>query len=184
MNKKSSLKQKRRIGQTKHFSACLTDYYHKKSTMKKAISILIFLFVGIIIQAQNANPNYDEALAKKLRADEYGMKNYVLVILKTGENKTTDKEELNNLFRGHMENIQRLVKEGKLIVAGPFGENNLTWRGLFILDVKTVEEARELVQTDPTIKAGIFDVDLVPWYGSAALPEYLPASDKIWKVEH
>lgn len=145
--------------------------------------MLIFLFAGMTIYAQETNPNYDAELAKKLDADEYGMKNYVLVILKTGENKTTDKEELNKLFRGHMENIQRLVKEGKLIVAGPFGENNLTWRGLFIFDVKTVEEARELVQTDPAIKAKLFDVDLVPWYGSAALPEYLPASDKIWKAE-
>ena len=152
--------------------------------MKTTFVILLFLISCNTVFAQNTNPNYDAELAKKLNADEYGMKNYVLVILKTGENKTTDKEELNKLFRGHMENIQRLVKEGKLIVAGPFGENNLTWRGLFIFDVKTVEEARELVQTDPAIKAGIFDVDLVPWYGSAALPEYLPASDKIWKANH
>jgi uncharacterized protein YciI len=76
-----------------------------------------------------------------------------------------------------------LVDEGKLIVAGPFGTNDKTWRGLFILDVKTVEEASALVQTDPAVKAKLFDVDLVPWYGSAALPEYLPASDKIWKAE-
>ncbi len=152
--------------------------------MKTTVAILLFLISGITVYAQNTNPNFDAELAKKLSADEYGMKNYVLVILKTGENKTTDKEELNKLFRGHMENIQRLVKEGKLIVAGPFGENNLTWRGLFIFDVKTVEEARELVQTDPAIKAKLFDVDLVPWYGSAALPEYLPASDKIWKTNH
>ena len=151
--------------------------------MKTTYFILFFLVSVITASAQNTNPNFDAELSKKLGADEYGMKNYVLVILKTGENKTTDKEELNKLFRGHMENIQRLVKEGKLIVAGPFGENNLTWRGLFIFDVKTVEEARELVQTDPAIKAKLFDVDLVPWYGSAALPEYLPASDKIWKTE-
>jgi uncharacterized protein YciI len=151
--------------------------------MKKAISVFILLFAAIAVFAQKTNADYDAELAKKLGADDYGMKNYVLVILKTGENKTTDKEQLNKLFRGHMENIQRLVKEGKLIVAGPFGENNLTWRGLFIFDVKTVEEARELVQTDPAIKAKLFDVDLVPWYGSAALSEYLPASDKIWKTE-
>ena len=150
--------------------------------MKTTFAILLFFISGITVYAQETNPNYDAELAKKLGADEYGMKNYVLVILKTGENKTTDKEELNKLFRGHMENIQRLVKEGKLIVAGPFGENNLTWRGLFIFDVKTVEEARELVQTDPAIKAKLFDVDLVPWYGSAAISEYLPASDKIWKA--
>jgi uncharacterized protein YciI len=151
--------------------------------MKATFFLIIFLLIGSLVQAQKSNPNYDETLAKKLGADDLGMRNYVFVILKTGENKTTDKEELSKLFRGHMENIQRLVKEGKLIVAGPFGKNDKTWRGLFILDVKTVEEARELVNTDPAIKAGIFDVDLVPWYGSAALPEYLPASDKIWKTE-
>lgn len=151
--------------------------------MKRTIFLILFLLAGVITNAQNSNPNYDETLAKKLGADDYGMKNYVLVILKTGENKTTDKEELNKLFLGHMENIQRLVKEGKLIVAGPFGKNDKTWRGLFILDVKTIEEASALVQTDPAVKARLFYVDLVPWYGSAALPEYLPASDKIWKVQ-
>ena len=150
--------------------------------MKILLSALLLSLVGLV-HAQKANPNYDEALAKKLGADDFGMKSYVFVILKTGENKTTDKEELNKLFRGHMENIQRLVDEKKLIVAGPFGENDKTWRGLFILDVKTVEEANALVQTDPAVKAKLFDVAMVPWYGSAALPEYLPASDKIWKAE-
>jgi len=149
----------------------------------KPVLLILALFAATVIYAQKTNPNYDESLAKKLGADDLGMKNYVLVILKTGEYQPTDKEELNKLFRGHMENIQRLVKEGKLIVAGPFGANKLTWRGLFILDVKTVEEANAIVQTDPAVKAKLFDVDLVPWYGSAALPEYLPASDKIWKAE-
>ena len=151
--------------------------------MKTLLLLIISLVAASFISAQTTNPNYDEALAKKLGSDDFGMKNYVFVILKTGDNKTTDKEELNKLFRGHMENIQRLVDEKKLIVACPFGENDKTWRGLFILDVKTVEEAAALVQTDPAIKAGIFAVDLVPWYGSAALPEYLPASDKIWKEQ-
>lgn len=151
--------------------------------MKATVCLVLFLFAGMFVNAQKTNPDYDEALAKKLGADDFGMKNYVLVILKTGENKTTDKDELNKLFRGHMENIQRLVDEGKLIVAGPFGKNDKTWRGLFILDVRTVEEASEIVQTDPAVMAKVFDVELVPWYGSAALPEYLPASEKIWKAE-
>ena len=46
----------------------------------------------------------------------------------------------------------------------------------------TVEEAKLLLQTDPAIKAKIFDVEMIPWYGSAALAEYLVASDKIWKI--
>lgn len=168
---------------TKPATCCFSDNNRNALFMKRTIFLILFLLTGILTNAQKNNPNYDEALAKKLGADDFGMKNYVFVILKTGENKTTDKEERNKLFRGHMENIQRLVDEGKLIVAGPFGENDKTWRGLFILNVKTVEEAKTLVQTDPAIKAGIFDVELVPWYGSAALPEYLPVSDKIWKAE-
>lgn len=168
---------------TKPATCCFSDNNRYVTIMKRTIFLILFLLTGVLAHAQKNNPNYDEGLAKKLGADDFGMKNYVFVILKTGENKTTDKEERNKLFRGHMENIQRLVDEGKMIVAGPFGENDKTWRGLFILNVKTVEEAKTLVQTDPAIKAGIFDVELVPWYGSAALPEYLPASDKIWKAE-
>jgi uncharacterized protein YciI len=82
-----------------------------------------------------------------------------------------------------MENINRLVEEKKLIVAGPLGKNDKTYRGIFILDVPTVEEAGKLVQTDPAVKAKLLDVELFPWYGSAALAQYLPASDKIWKVQ-
>lgn len=77
--------------------------------------------------------------------------------------------------------LNGLSKEKKLVVAGPFGKNDLTYRGLFILNVKTIEEARDLCNTDPTVAAGIFDVTLVPWYGSAALGEYLPASEKVSK---
>jgi len=94
--------------------------------MKTLLLLIISLVAASFISAQTTNPNYDEALAKKLGSDDFGMKNYVFVILKTGDNKTTDKEELNKLFRGHMENIQRLVDEKKLIVAGPFGENDKT----------------------------------------------------------
>lgn len=151
--------------------------------MKKAISIFLLLFAGITVYAQKTNPNFDAELAKSLGADDYGMKSYVLVILKTGENKTTDKDETNRLFRGHMENIQRLVKGKKLIVAGPLGKNDRTYRGIFILDVPTIEEAKTLVETDPAVKEKLFAVELFQWYGSAALAEYLSASDKIWKIE-
>jgi uncharacterized protein YciI len=151
--------------------------------MKTTFVLLLLLVSGITLHAQNTNPNYDEALAKKLGADDYGMKKYVLVILKTGENTTATSEETSTAFRGHMENINRLVEENKLIVAGPLGKNDKTYRGIFILDVPTVEEAGELVQTDPAVKVKLLDVELFPWYGSAALAEYLPASDKIWKVQ-
>lgn len=130
-----------------------------------------------------ANPNYDVELAEKLGADDYGMKSYILVILKTGTNETTDKTFISESFRGHMDNINRLVEQKKLIVAGPLGKNTNNYRGIFILNnVTDLEEANKLLQTDPAIKSGLLDAELYNWYGSAALPEYLPFSDKIWKV--
>lgn len=129
------------------------------------------------------NQNYNPTLAQKLGGDEYGMKGYVLVLLKTGTNQTTDKSFINNCFRGHMDNINRLVKEGKLTVAGPLAKNDKTYRGIFILNVKTFEEAKSLLQNDTAIKEDLLDYELYNWFGSAALPEYLDASDKIWKVK-
>ena len=83
-----------------------------------------------------------------------------------------------------MDNINRLVKEGKLIVAGPLGKNDKTYRGIFILNnIKTMEKAKELLQTDPAIKIGLLDYEIFSWYGSAALPEYLPATEKIWRKQ-
>jgi uncharacterized protein YciI len=116
------------------------------------------------------NPNYDAALAKKLGANDMGLRNYVLAILKTGPNDATVKGEARTAaFRGHFENMTRLSDEGKLAVAGPFGQNDKTFRGLFILAVSTVEEAKLLAETDPAVKAGIFVVEYVPWFGSASL---------------
>ena len=129
-----------------------------------------------------SNPNYDKTLAEKLGGDDYGMKSYFFVILKTGTNTTTDKELINESFRGHLDNIHQLVKEKKLIVAGPLGKNEHNYRGIFILNnIQSEEEVKDLLQTDPAIKNGLLDYEIFTWYGSAALPEYLPVSDKIWK---
>lgn len=152
--------------------------------MRKIGILIIFFLISVLAVAQKENPNYDSVLAKSLGADEYGMKKYVLVILKTGSNTTADKATKDSLFAGHMANIGRLAETGKLVLAGPLGKNEKNYRGIFILNVPGVEEASELVQTDPAVKAKIFEVELFPWYGSAALPEYLKAEDKIWQVRH
>jgi hypothetical protein len=39
----------------------------------------------------------------------------------------------------------------------------------FIFNVATVDKAKKLVETDPTIKAEILVADVVPWWGSASL---------------
>lgn len=151
--------------------------------MRYLLLIVSFFVFAQLTSAQTVNPDYDSTLAKKLEADDYGMKSYVFVILKTGSNTTTDKAFIDSCFSGHMANIVRLVNEGKLIVAGPLGKNDNTYRGIFIFNVTTIEEARKLVETDPAVNSKLLEADLYNWYGSAALPEYLEASQKIGKYK-
>lgn len=149
--------------------------------MKKLFYFLLFVGCATQTIAQNTTPRYNRALADSLGADEYGMKSYIFVILKTGPATEADEQKRAELFRGHMDNIGRLVESSEMIVAGPFGKNDLTYRGLFILDVNSMEKAEALMQTDPAIAAGLFDVELIPWYGSAALPAYIDTHRKIEK---
>lgn len=148
--------------------------------MRSLISI-VFCLLPLFAMAQNNNPNYDEALAKELGADDYGMKSYVFVNLKTGPAKIEDKAVRDSCFAGHFANMAKLGEEKKLVLAGPYGKNDNTYRGLFIFDVATTEEAHELMKGDPTITSGIFEVEMYEWYGSAALITHQEKADKIWQ---
>ena len=152
--------------------------------MKKISLILVIMFVCLHMKAQTNNAGFNKSLADSLGGDEYGMKQYILAILKTGPNQVETKQIADSLFRGHMSNIERLSAEGKLIVAGPLKKNERAYRGIFILNVKTIDEANALLSTDPTIAEKVFDVELYQWYGSAALPMYLPAHKMIEKTKH
>ncbi len=147
--------------------------------------LFLVIFCNLIAgtnYAQNSNPQLDTALARKLGADDYGMKKYIFVVLKSGSNKSATKAFTDSCFKGHLTNIGKLADAKQLVVAGPFGKNEANYRGLFILNVQTIEEANQLLATDPAIKAELLQAELYPWYGSAALSEYLPAHDKIWKT--
>ncbi|MBJ2125285.1 YciI family protein [Flavobacterium sp. IB48] len=151
--------------------------------MKKPLLIFVFLVMSAIGFSQESEVKYDEALAKSLHADEYGMKKYVFCLLKSGSNTTASKEETKKLFEGHMENIGKLAKEGKLAVAGPFMKNDRNYRGIYIFNVETVEEAKALVATDPAIKANLLEAELTPWYCTAALQEIPKMHEKIAKTK-
>lgn len=152
-----------------------------RKIVKLLIPALLACCTGAIAQTEPASVPYDSTLAEQLGADDYGMKMYVLAVLKTGPVQETDRAVMDSLFSGHMANINRLADEGKLIVAGPLVKNELSYRGIFIFDVRTIPEAEELVATDPAVAHGVFEVEYFNWYGSAALPLYLESAKKIVK---
>jgi uncharacterized protein YciI len=96
------------------------------------------------------------------RNDMGRMKTYYFVMLTAGKNRTQDSATVSKIQQGHMANISRLAKEEKLIVAGPFLDES-KWRGIFIFDGKSKEEAEELLKTDPAIASGRLDYEIHPW---------------------
>jgi uncharacterized protein YciI len=133
-------------------------------------------------KADTPASKFDAELAKKVGADEYGMRKYVLALLKTGpKDAEVQGDARKAVFKGHFDNMSRLAAEGKLAVAGPFNDPEKKFRGLFIFAVSTVEEAKALAETDPTVKAGVLIVEYVPWYGSASLMLSNELHDKVAK---
>lgn len=159
---------------------------------------IIFTLTSCInyTKAQNGNPRvnrknkdlnnqkirFNQKLADSLGADKYGMKPYVIVMLTTGATKIEDKAKMNEIMKGHMANIHKLADEGKIVVAEPFmGDNKQNFEGMFIFNTKSKDEAEQWVKTDPSVQAGVFNYEIFPWYGSAALPMYLEYHDEITK---
>jgi len=125
---------------------------------------------------------YDQALAEQLGADDYGMRSYVLVVLKTGPVVMEDKNARNRVFRGHFANMKRLADKKQLILAGPFMDAGDS-RGLYIFNVETIEQAEKLVETDPAVAAGVFVAEYKKYYGSAALMMVNDIHQKIQKTK-
>lgn len=146
----------------------------------KILSTLLLFFLYSYTMGQQT---YDPVLAEQYNADDYGMKTYIMAFLKKGaEVEKYTPQERAEIQQNHMANIQRLAATGKLILAGPFIEDQ-EFRGIYIFDVPTLEEARALTATDPAIQAGVLAMDLKAWYGSAALTSIPDLHSRIQKTK-
>ena len=123
----------------------------------------IILSCGVILSMTFSSKGFAQTNKTKSLGEK--IVQYWFVMIRTGPKQDLDSAAKAKLFAGHMENISRLYYDGILKVAGPFGKNELTWRGIFILDCATKEDAEKYVLTDPAVSAGLFAVDIVPWYG-------------------
>jgi uncharacterized protein YciI len=133
-----------------------------------ALATLLALPLAARAEPTPAAATYDAALAKSLGADERGMRQYVLVILKTGPNKMPAGEARNAMFKGHFANIGKLAGEKKLVLAGPL-DGKEGRRGIFVFNTPDIETAKTWVATDPVIINGEMAAEFHAFYGSAAL---------------
>lgn len=141
---------------------------------------------GNVSGAENADrpvgAAYDSLLARDLGADDYGMKVYIMAFLYRGDAKGLDSLQRAELQRAHLDNITRMAEKGELVLAGPFMDGQAL-RGIYIFDVRTVEEAEALTNTDPAIQAGTLRMELRPWYGSAAIMKVNELHKQVAKID-
>ncbi|WP_242926865.1 YciI family protein [Pontibacter vulgaris] len=143
----------------------------KKVLQSAAILILLVLSFSVSAQTQTkkkaaakkqvAAPA-KQAIPKSDDVDMSKMKTYYMTFLKRGPYQPTDTAEINRIQAAHMAHIQKMAKDGKLVIAGPFLDNT-EMRGIFIFDVASLEEAKALTEADPAVKAGKLIMELHPW---------------------
>lgn len=82
---------------------------------------------------------------------------YAIVFLnKNPDAPQLSKEEVDKIMQGHGENRERLVKEGKLLAAGPFDGGG----GLYIMKTGLLDEARTWIANDPGIQAKRWNIQV------------------------
>jgi uncharacterized protein YciI len=87
-------------------------------------------------------------------------KSYSIVFLnKKSDADQLPKEKIDSISKGHMQNMERLAAEEKLVAAGPFGGGG----GIFIMNSTSRDQVQEWISTDPGIKARRWNVSILPY---------------------
>ena len=91
------------------------------------------------------------------------MKRFWLVELRKGPNRNQDSASRVKIQAAHIANIERLAKEGKIIMAGPIGiEDDL--QGIFLMNCSDSTEVEKFVQTDTAVITGRLIMKYYPWW--------------------
>lgn len=135
-------------------------------------SFLFVLLIGCIAfscsndqpaPANSISPPEKYDLSKDTNVSAGEMKRYWLVLLQKGPNRNQDSISAAKIQAAHMANINRLAKEGKLIMAGPVGvEDDL--RGIFLMNCSDSTEVENFVKTDSAVITGRLIMKYYPWW--------------------
>lgn len=139
-----------------------------------APSLLLALSASMLAPAVRAQ---EEPAAEEPDAAEAPIEfeTYQLVLLKRpADPPEVPPEKAQEIQAAHMGHLGRMAREGHLVAAGPFGDqDDDRLRGLALYRVGSVEEARRLAEQDPAVQAGRLEVEVMTWYtekGALAFP--------------
>ena len=136
--------------------------------MKILLSVITIL--AIVVYACNQHVQ-KEAITESAKYDLESdttvytkeMKRFWLVELKKGPNRNQDSAARVKIQAAHIANIERLAKEGMIIMAGPIGiEDDL--QGIFLMNCKDSSEVESFVKTDTAVMTGRLIMKYYPWW--------------------
>lgn len=135
-------------------------------------TLFFFLFItSLVVACSNENKSSEVSITQPEKYDlskdtsvySGEMKRYWLVLLQKGPNRSQDSISAEKIQAAHMANINRLAKEGKLIMAGPIGvEDDL--RGIFLMNCADSTEVENFVKTDSAVITGRLIMKYYPWW--------------------
>ena len=149
-----------------------TNSYLEKNIYMKAIFFILFI-ASIIASCSN---EHQQPQASTTQPEKYDlnkdttvyteeMKRFWLVLLQKGPNRNHDSISAEKIQTAHMANINRLAKEGKIIMAGPVGvEDDL--RGIFLMNCADSTEVENFVKTDSAVITGRLVMKYYPWWAA------------------
>jgi uncharacterized protein YciI len=102
-----------------------------------------------------------ESLAQAVAANKQYI--YVLRLVTRLHDSTAWTERDNAAVSKHFARLQDAMQEGKVILAGRTEESLDKTFGIVVFEAENEESAKQFMQTDPTIVAGVMSATLHPY---------------------
>ena len=98
--------------------------------------------------------------------EPFAMRRFVFFFLDAApDGASLAASEMINLQEGHLANLYRLAKEGKLHLAGPLTDGG-AHRGIGVMATDSIEEATQWMAADPMITAGQLVMVPLRWFAA------------------
>ncbi len=121
--------------------------------MRQTILILTFFMFSFTFASEEK---------EKPTSTSKPVSNYVVGILKAGPTVVQDSLKKAEMLESHVEFLKKLNREGKLYASGALSSDPAA-RGLYIFNVSSIREAKELMSEDESVSSGWVSLDYHIW---------------------